>query len=155
MTSPSIDICWSLAEAEAAYAGFSEIGLAHFWVGVCKAVEVSVSELLKAGSPELQAMETQVEAHFLEVREAFSSVGLSPKLLRRAIRAELGKRSGKFARPLHRSPALREVFKQDASLASVDGGRLRPAHLGVALVEQWEPVVSSAITKLGSSPQEV
>ncbi len=39
MTSPSIDITWSLAEAEAAHAGFSEIGLAHFWVGVCKAVE--------------------------------------------------------------------------------------------------------------------
>ena len=155
MTSPSIDITWSLAEAEAAHAGFSEIGLAHFWVGVCKAVEVSVSELLKAGSPELQAMEGQVEADFLEVREAFSGAGLSPKLLRRAIRAELGRRSGKFARPLHRSPALREVFKQGSTPVPVDGGRLRPAHLLVALVEQWEPVVSSAVTKLGSSPQEV
>jgi hypothetical protein len=90
MTSPSIDISWSLAEAEAAHAGYSEIGLAHFWVGVCKAVEVSVFELLKAGSPELQAMEGQVEADYLEVREAFSGAGLSPKLMRRAIRAELG-----------------------------------------------------------------
>jgi ATP-dependent Clp protease ATP-binding subunit ClpC len=155
MISPSIDICWSLAEAESAHAGFTEIGVAHFWVGVCKAVEVSVSELLKAGSPELQAMEGQVEADFLEVREAFSSVGLSPKLLRRAIRAELGKRSGKFARPLHRSPALREVFKQAVSLASADGGRLRPAHLVVVLVEQWESVISSAVTKLGHDPDEV
>jgi ATP-dependent Clp protease ATP-binding subunit ClpC len=155
MTSPSIDICWSLAEAEAAHAGFSEIGLEHFWVGVCKAVEVSVSELLKAGSPELQAMEGQVEADFLEVREAFSGAGLSPKLLRRAIRAELGRRSGKFARPLHRSPALREVFKQGAALASSNGGRLRPAHLLVALVEQWEPVISSAVTKLGHEPDGV
>jgi ATP-dependent Clp protease ATP-binding subunit ClpC len=155
MTSPSIDIAWSLAEAEAAHAGFSEIGPPHFWVGVCKAVEVSVSELLKAGSPELQAMEGQVEADFLEVREAFSGSGLSPKLLRRAIRAELGKRSGKFARPLHRSPALRVVFEQGTSLASVDGGRLRPAHLLVATVEQWEPVVSSAVVKLGQDPEEV
>ena len=103
----------------------------------------------------LLMMEGQVETDFREVREAFSGAGLSPKLLRRAIRAELGKRSGKFDRPLHRSPALREVFKQDATLASVDGGRLRPAHLLVALVEQWDPVVSSAVTKLGSSPQEV
>ena len=69
--------------------------------------------------------------------------------------AELGRRSGKFARPLHRSPALREVFKQGASLASVDGGRLRPAHLVVALVEQWEPVVSSAVVKLGQDPEDV
>ena len=155
MKTPSNDICWSLSEAEAAHAGFSEIGLAHFWVGVCKAVEVSVSELLKAGSPEIQAMEGQVEADFLEVREAFSGAGLSPKLLRRAIRAELGKRSGKFARPLHRSPTLREVFKHGAALASVDGGRLRPAHLVVALIEQWDPVVSSAVTKLGHDSDEV
>ena len=68
MTSPSIDITWSLAEAEAAHAGFSEIGLAHFWVGVCKAVELPVAVLLKAGSAELQAMEGQVEADFLEIR---------------------------------------------------------------------------------------
>ena len=155
MTSPSIDITWSLAEAEAAYAGFSEIGLAHFWVGICKAVEVSVPGLLKAGSPEIQALEGQVEADFLEVREAFSGVGLSPKQLRRTIRAELGKRAGKFARPLHRSPALREVFKQAGESAAVDGGRLRPAHLLEALVERWDPLVSSAVTKLGHDPYEV
>ena len=69
--------------------------------------------------------------------------------------AELGRRSGRFPRPLHRSPALREVFKQGASLASVEGGRLRPAHLVVGLVEQWEPVVSSAVTKLGHDPEDV
>jgi ATP-dependent Clp protease ATP-binding subunit ClpC len=48
---------------------------------------------------------------------------------------------------------LREVFKQGATLASVDGGRLRPAHLLVALVEQWEPMVSSAVAKLGLDPE--
>jgi ATP-dependent Clp protease ATP-binding subunit ClpA len=69
--------------------------------------------------------------------------------------AELGRRSGKFARPLHRSPALREVFKQGAALASVDGGRLRTAHLVVALIEQWDPAVSSAVTKLGHDSFEV
>ena len=50
---------------------------------------------------------------------------------------------------------MREVFKQGASLASVDGGRLRPVHLVVALVEQWEPIVSSAVVKLGQDPEEV
>ena len=74
MTSPSLDICWSLAEAEAAHAGFSEIGLAHFWVGVCKAVELPVAELLKAGSSAHQAMEAQVAADFLKVQEAFPVV---------------------------------------------------------------------------------
>jgi len=120
-----------------------------FWVGACKAVEVSISDLIKAGSSELQAMEGQMAADFSELREAFAVAGLSPKLLRRSIRSELGRQPGNFARPLHRSPALREVFKQGVTLASVDGGRLRPAHLLVALIEQWDPVVSSAVTKLG------
>ena len=40
-------------------------------------------------------------------------------------------------------------------MASVGDGRLRPAHLVVALVEQWEPVISSAVTKLGHDPEEV
>ncbi len=155
MNAVSLDICWSLAEVEAAHAGFPEIGLAHFWVGVCKAVELPVPELLKAGSPELQALEGQVEADFLEVREAFTAAGLVPKPLRRAIRAEVGRRSGKFARPLHRSPALREVFKQSAGLASLDGGRLRPAHLLVALVGQWEPMVSAAVTRLGLDSYQI
>ena len=155
MISPSIDITWSLAEAEAAHAGFSEIGIAHFWVGVCKAVEVSVSDLLDAGSPELQAMEVQVEADFLEVREAFSGVGISPKDLRRAIRAELGRREGRFARPLHRSPVLRAVFKRGASFAAVDGGRLRPVHLLAALIEHDEPVVAKALGRIGREAAEV
>ncbi len=144
MISPSIDICWSLAEAEAAHAGFSEIELAHFWVGVCKAVEVSVSELLKDGSPELQAMEGQVESDFMEVREAFSAVGVSPKQLRRSIRAELGKGSGHEGRPLHRCMALRKVFKTATSVAKADGERLRPMHLIASMSLRIHPARISA-----------
>jgi ATP-dependent Clp protease ATP-binding subunit ClpC len=155
MISPSIDITWSLAEAEAAHAGFSEIGLAHFWVGVCKAVEVSVSELLKAGNPELQAMEGQVEADFLEVREEFAAVGVSPKLLRRSIRAGLGKETGGAGRPLHRSMALRKVFKTAAAVAKSDGERLRPMHLIAALTEQFSPEIEEAMKRLGYDPSEV
>jgi ATP-dependent Clp protease ATP-binding subunit ClpC len=155
MTRPSIDITWSLAEAEAAHAKFPEIGLAHFWVGVCKAVDVSISELLKAGSPGIQAMEEQVEADFLEVREVFSAVEILPKLLRRAIRAELGRREGKFARPLRRSPVLRAVFKQGGAFAAIDGGRLRPVHLFAALVEHDEPIIAKALAKIGLEAAEV
>jgi ATP-dependent Clp protease ATP-binding subunit ClpC len=155
MTSPSIDIIWSLSEAEAAHAGFSEIGLEHFWVGVCKAVEVSLSELLKAGSTELQAMEDQVDADFLEVREAFSGVGVSPKQLRRSIRAGLGKETGAAGRPLHRSMALRKVFKTAASVARDDEVRLRPMHLIAALTEQALPVLDEALIRLGHEPDEI
>jgi ATP-dependent Clp protease ATP-binding subunit ClpC len=155
MTSPSIDICWSLAEAEAAHAGFSEIGVAHFWVGVCKAAEVSISELLNDGGPELQQMKGQVESDFLEVREAFAAVGVSPKQLRRSIRAGLGRETGGAGRPLHRSMALRKVFKTAAAVAKSERERLRPMHLIAALTEQFSPEIEEAMTRLGYDPSEV
>jgi len=52
MKSPSIDICWRIAEAEAALAGFPVIEPAHFWIGVCKAVDLDLSALLDAPAPE-------------------------------------------------------------------------------------------------------
>ena len=39
MTTPSIDICWRIAEAEGALAGYPVIEPAHFWIGVCKAAD--------------------------------------------------------------------------------------------------------------------
>ncbi len=156
MTSPSIDITWSLAEAEAANAGFSEIGSAHFWVGICKAVDIPVPELLKAGTPELRAVETQVEADFLELRESFATAGLSPVKLRRAIRAELGKECHIPERPLHRSPALRRSFKEGMAIASSEDGRLRPAHVLVSMADHGDdPAVNRALERLGFQPPEV
>ncbi len=78
-----------------------------------------------------------------------AAVGLSPVKLRRALRVELGRKPEAVERPLHRSPALRKIFKQAAALASADGASLRPAHLLVALIESDDPVVSVAATKLG------
>lgn len=156
MIASSLDIIWRIAEAQAAHAGFSEIGSAHFWVGICKAVDVSVSELLKAGSPELQAMEGQVEADFLEVRKGFAAAGLSPVKLRRAIRAELGKQGHAPARPLHRTPALRKRFKEGMAIASSEDGRLRPVHILVSMAgHEDDSAVNQALERLGFLPTEV
>ncbi len=62
MISPSIDITWSLAEAEATHAGFFEIGLAHFWLGVCKAVDglrQKTQETTKKGRLAINVQEDQ------------------------------------------------------------------------------------------------
>ena len=112
-------------------------------------------QILGHGDDELQAMEGQVEADFREMREAIRAVGLSPKLLRRAIRVGLGRGPGAGARPLHRSDALRAVFKRGAALATEDGGRLRPLHLLIVLAEQNEPAVTTALVKLGHDAAEV
>jgi len=155
MISPSTDICWRIAEAEAALAGFPVIEPAHFWIGVCKAVDLDLSALLDAAAPEWMVAEERIAADFSEVKGAMAEVGLSPVKLRRVLRAELGREPEAAERPLHRSPALRKIFKQGAALASVDGGSLRPAHLLVALIESGDPVFTAAVTKLGHDSFEV
>jgi len=61
----------------------------------------------------------------IEVKDAMAAVGLSPMKLRRVLRAEVGRVPEAAERPLHRSPALRKIFKQGAALASVGGERTR------------------------------
>ncbi len=60
------------------------------------------------------------------------------------------RRSGSWRRS-----GLRVVFEQGSTLVPVNGGRLKPAHLLVAMIEQWDPAVSSAVTKLGFVAEEV
>lgn len=155
MISPSTDICWRIAEAEAALAGFPVIDPAHFWIGVCKAVDLELSTLLDAAAPDWKAAEERISADFSEVTKVFAKVGLSAVKLRRTLRAELGQGTETAERPLHRSPELRKVFKQGAVLASADGGSLRPAHLLVALIEGGDPVFPAVLTKLGFDSFEV
>ena len=83
-----------------------------------------------------------------------AAVGLLPMKLRRVLRAELGREPEAAKRPLHRSPALRKIFKQGAAQAA-DGGSLRPAHLLVALIESGDPVFTAAVTKLGCDSFDV
>jgi hypothetical protein len=82
--------------------------------------------------------EERIAVDLSEVKEAMAAVGLSPVKLRRALRAELGRKQKAMERPLHRSPALRKIFKQAAALVSADGGKLRPAHLLAALIESGD-----------------
>jgi ATP-dependent Clp protease ATP-binding subunit ClpC len=155
MTSPSIDIIWRIAEGEAAHAGFSEIGPAHFWIGICKAVDLELSALLDAAAPEWKVAEERIAADLSEVEEAMVAVGISPVKLRRALRAELGRKQEAAERPLHRSMALRKIFKSGAAIAKDQGESLRPAHLIVALTKQLVPELEAALEKLELDPTEV
>ena len=148
---------WRITEAEAVLAGFPVIEPADFWIGVCKAVG------LRQKTSRHKTQDRRKEEEWWTVggagdcggfsrgegKEAMAAVGLSPMKLRRVLRAELGRKQEATERPLHRSPALRKVFKQAAALASAEEGSLRPAHLLVALIESGDPVVSAAVTKLG------
>jgi len=144
-------------------AGFPVIEPADFWIGVCKAVG------LRQKTSRHKTQDRRKEEEWWTVggagdcggfsrgegKEAMAAVGLSPMKLRRVLRAELGRKQEATERPLHRSPALRKIFKQGATLAAVDDGSLRPAHLLVALIESGDTVFTAAVTKLGYDSFEV
>lgn len=155
MKQSSVDIIWSISEAEAAHARFSEISPEHFWISLCKATDILVSNVMKARNNELQLLGSQVGLDFLEVRDAFSAVGVSPKQLRRSIRSILGTKSEDVVRPLRRSVGSRMVFETAAALVGDDGGGLRPIHLLGALTTQVTPVMVDALNRIGHDPVKV
>lgn len=140
MISPSINIVWRIAELEASRAGFSEISEAHFWLGICKVVDLPLTDFLKDCDVEMRAMEGQIVDDYEELREAFADIQVSAILFRRVLRAELGKWDGEGKRPLHRSDGLRDVFKQAMTMAATEGVRIRPMHL-VSIMAQMMPEV--------------
>jgi ATP-dependent Clp protease ATP-binding subunit ClpC len=155
MISPSIDLCWSISEAEAAAAGFPDIRVGHFWIGVAKAMDLELAVLLGQAPPELRELEGQMEADFLEVRGVLERVVLAPTSLRRAIRADLGRAGPAGERPLHRSDALREAFRRAMKMAQDQRERLRPAHvLAGSLADSKDDFLSGPLSALGLDAKE-
>jgi hypothetical protein len=56
MTTPSLNIAWSIAEIEASSAGFDSILPTHFWIGCCKACDLDLAKFLQDATPEVQGM---------------------------------------------------------------------------------------------------
>jgi ATP-dependent Clp protease ATP-binding subunit ClpC len=149
MIPPSINIAWRVAELEASRAGFSEISAAHFWLGICKVVDLPVAELLKDCEAEMRAMEGQIADDYEELREAFIDIEVSATLFRRVLRAELGKGEGEVKRPLHRSDELRETFKQATTMALTEGVRMRPMHLVYIMAQMMPEAVMLSFNHAG------
>jgi ATP-dependent Clp protease ATP-binding subunit ClpC len=149
MIPPSINIAWRVAELEASRAGFSVITSAHFWLGICKVVDLPISELLQECDAEMRAMEGQIEDDYDELREAFRDLEVSAKVFRRVLRAELGKGDGVGKRPLHRSEELRDIFKQTNTMALTEGVRLRPMHLLYIMAQKMPDVVLLSLNYAG------
>ncbi len=143
MTTPSLNIAWSLAEIEAAAAGFSSILPSHFWMGCCKGGDLDMAGFLGEANPEIRKQEPFVVRDFLAVREALAAGKADPTRLRRALRARLGKKDKPAPRPLHRHPDLRAAFAAGAHLAEIAGGSAKPVHVLFSLLQNADPILTN------------
>jgi ATP-dependent Clp protease ATP-binding subunit ClpC len=150
MTTPSINIAWSIAEIEAAAAGFESIRPAHFWIGCCKGCDLDYAKFLQDATPEVQGMEADIARDFQVIRGALSSAKLKPSALRRGLRAGLGKLGKATARPLHRHPDLRAAFASGKHLAEITGRGLKPVHVLFSLLQSADPIFDDCLAALGA-----
>jgi hypothetical protein len=67
----SLNIAWSIAEIEAAAAGFDSILPTHFWIACCKGCDLDFEKLLKKATPQVQGMD--IARDFQVVREVLTS----------------------------------------------------------------------------------
>ncbi len=151
----SIYIIWRIAEAEAALAGFSRIEAFHFWIALCKVVDITLSDLLKSSHEDIHAMEGELADDYDKIRLCLMYVGVEAVELRRAIRRQAGIVGEATVRPLHRSDAMRRCFKKASRLALSRDDMLRPMHLIEVLADQNDPIVANALQELGCEPKEV
>jgi ATP-dependent Clp protease ATP-binding subunit ClpC len=128
--SPSSTLIWLLAEAEAGAAGFSEIAPWHLLIGCWKVCDLDVAKVLANAPEKMQGQQKEIEEDFASVDNAVRRDLGDPTVLRRKLRAALGRGSAKDVKaPLHRTLEARDVFAKAASRAEFRGDRVRPIDL--------------------------
>lgn len=149
MINSSLNIAWSIAEIEAAAAGFRSILPSHFWMGCCKGCDLDLEEFFANAPSETRAQQSEVARDFEGVRNALSAGNVAPTPLRRILRKNLGVRGETSARPLHRHPDLRTAFTAGKHLAEISGGSVQPAHVLLALLRASESVFEESLVAIG------
>lgn len=148
MINASINIAWSLAEAEAAAGGHAEILPAHFWMGTCKGCDLDMDVFLRKAREDVIAAKGEITEDFREVADVLNGVGADPTKLRRLLRRRCAKNVAPVARPLHRSDALRSAFAAGRHFAEISGCRRAPLHVLLALAREENSIVDACLHDL-------
>ena len=150
MINACLNIAWSIAEIEAAAAGFESILPVHFWIGCCKGCDLDYEKFLQNAKPEIQGQQSQIAKDFLDVRDALAAGIANPTTLRRALRGRLGKNGEPTPRPLHRDPDLRAAFTAAKHLAEIAGRSTKPVHVLFSLLRTSDPLFDGCLASIGA-----
>jgi ATP-dependent Clp protease ATP-binding subunit ClpC len=156
MSSISVTILWSLAEREALSSGFEVILPRHFWIALCKAVDLDLSAFLKNADEELRNSTPIIAGEFETVRQVLAEAGIPPQKFRRSLRNSLGRGENSHGQlPLHRSAEVRTAFRHADRLRQHDGSVLLPIHLCHGLLLLSDPKFNDILELCGSSASKL
>lgn len=135
--SPGVLLVWEVAALEAQVASHATLKPGHFFVALCKVVDLPLREIWLDPPPEAMEDFWCAEREVAELGSVFNRVGLDPVACRRRLRAKLGVEG--LVPPdgiIHRNQPSRRAFEQANRLATATGQeRFRPVHLLLALGE--------------------
>jgi ATP-dependent Clp protease ATP-binding subunit ClpC len=148
----SISILWLLAEREASSGGFETILPKHFWIALCKAVDLDVSAFLKNADEKLRHCTPIILGELDTVRQVLAEASIPSQRFRRNLRASLGRGEHSNGQlPLHRSQDVRTAFRRAGRLVQDDASDLLPIHLCYGLISLSDPTLNEALESCGSN----
>ncbi len=129
--SKSLVLVWRVAELEARHLKASVIEPTHLLLGLCKVVDLDLTELVSKDLPDRDEVLEELLREVRKLRTVFRAAGLEAKLFRRKLRFVSPER--RFALDetarLRRSSAAKQVFGDAEHFAQIGNSDVYPVHL--------------------------
>jgi len=152
--SSGVLLVWEVASLEAQVAMHATIKAGHFFIALCKVVDLPLNEIWPDPPPEAVEEIQSAMAQVAELRDVFQRAELDPVRCRRRLRGLLGVEGlAPVDGIMHRDPLSRRIFEQASRLAADAGEReFRPVHLLLALLRHEGPW-QTVLEELGIAPE--
>jgi len=149
--SDSLVLVWQVAGVEARHLMSAEIEPQHLFLGLCKAVDVEIPDLVSKTLLNRNDVLEECLREIRRLRNVFKVSGVDARILRRRLRASYGKDSLEAveAGPLHRSERARKVFFIAERFADLTNFVVFPVHLLHAVLSVEDRKRDSTIAGLG------
>lgn len=134
--SASVLLVWRIAELEARHLKVAKIEPNHLLLGLCKVVDVDLTEVLSKDEPNRDDILEELLREVRRLRTIFRVAGVDARALRRSLRraSPQGRTSLERTKFLSRTSDAKEIFADAEHFAAASNQPLYPAHLLYAIL---------------------
>ena len=148
--SSSLALVWLVAQLEARHLKASTLTPIHLLLGLCKIVDLDLTELVSKSAPDRDAVLEESLREVRKLRNVFRTAGVDAKQLRRALRKPDPEQDFDLAKSdqIRRSPAAKRIFATAERIAELGGGVVYPVHLLYATLEAEDAHRDATLARL-------
>jgi len=155
--SDSLVFVWRIAEIEARHLKSPAIEPPHLFLGLCKAVDLDLPELVSEDIPNRHEVLEELLHQVRRIRNVFRAARLDAKTFRRRLRQSAADRLVALSNPdqIHRSKAAKKVFADAERLATLEDSNVMPVHLLYAVLLAQDDQLDGTLEELGVSRKDL